>query len=75
MDAILRMLKATPAEPGTERVLAPGDIERAHEEANTRLGIPLDETIAAQLAKFGASVGVAFPPAATRPPDSEPARA
>jgi LDH2 family malate/lactate/ureidoglycolate dehydrogenase len=75
MDAILRMLKASPAAPGTERVLAPGDIERAHEEANTRLGIPLDETIAAQLAKFGASVGVAFPPAATRPPDSEPARA
>ncbi|HEY8536722.1 MAG TPA: Ldh family oxidoreductase, partial [Vicinamibacterales bacterium] len=75
MDAILRMLKASPAAPGTERVLAPGDIERAHEETNTRLGVPLDGTIAAQLAEFGASVGVAFPQPVQRPADPEAARA
>ena len=61
MDAILRMLKATPAAPGAERVLAPGEIELATEAQLRAHGIPLATAIADQLTRFGAEVGVAFP--------------
>ena len=50
MDEILGMLKASPPGPGIERVLAPGEIELAHESRLRERGIPLPPAIVAQLA-------------------------
>jgi LDH2 family malate/lactate/ureidoglycolate dehydrogenase len=62
MDVILGMLKASPPAPGGhERVLAPGEIERAQESRNLKEGIPLAGAIAAQLASLGEELDVPFP--------------
>ena len=61
MDEILGMLKASPPGPGIERVLAPGEIELAHESRLRERGIPLPPAIVAQLAAYGDSLGVPFP--------------
>ena len=65
MDAILGLLKASPAAPGQERVLLPGEIEMQQESRNRDLGIPLADEIAAQLAQLGEQLRVKFPPALT----------
>jgi LDH2 family malate/lactate/ureidoglycolate dehydrogenase len=76
MDDILRMLKASPAAPGLAgRVLAPGEIELAHEARHREQGIALAVQIAAQLADFGAGLGVPFPPHLAQPSPSESAPA
>ena len=61
MDEILRMLKAAPPAPGAPRVLAPGEIEQAHEARARAEGIELAGAIAAQLTEFGDGLGVPFP--------------
>ena len=61
MDEIVGMLKASPPGPGIERVLAPGEIELAHESRLRERGIPLPPAIVAQLAAYGDSLGVPFP--------------
>jgi LDH2 family malate/lactate/ureidoglycolate dehydrogenase len=61
MDAVLKMLKASPPAPGSERVLAPGEIELAHESRARQHGIELAAAIAGQLAHLGAELGVPFP--------------
>ena len=71
MDAILGMLRASPAAPGLERVLLPGEIEARHEARNREQGIPLADEIAVQLARLGEEAGVEFPPALTLSPVSE----
>jgi LDH2 family malate/lactate/ureidoglycolate dehydrogenase len=62
MDAILRLLRASPADPCTERVLLPGEIELKQEARNRELGIPLADEIASHLAQLGDELSVAFPP-------------
>jgi LDH2 family malate/lactate/ureidoglycolate dehydrogenase len=67
MDAILQMLKGSPPAPGTERVLVPGEIERANESRMRECGIDLPAPIVEQLATLGGDVGVCFPSAVTAP--------
>lgn len=62
MDAILRLLKASPAAPGVERVLLPGEVELRNEERNRDLGIPLADEICTQLSDLGHELSVAFSP-------------
>ena len=61
MDAILKMLRASPPAPGAERVLVPGEIELANESRTRHQGIALAEPIAAQLASLGEELHVLFP--------------
>ena len=63
MDEILQMLKASPAAAGSERVFAPGEIERQNEARNRALGVPLVESIVEQLTELGKSLSLAFPKA------------
>ena len=75
MDAILRMLKASPPGPGgTERVLVPGEIELANEAHNRAHGFLLAEPIAAQLAGLGEELGVSFPAPLASSSEPESAR-
>jgi LDH2 family malate/lactate/ureidoglycolate dehydrogenase len=74
MDAILRMLRASPPAPGGERVLAPGEIESASESRIREEGISLPPAIARQLVSLGEELNVAFPSPKTMPCSSEPAR-
>lgn len=71
MDTIQRMLKDSPAAPGIERVLVPGEIEAALESANATRGIALAAPIVSQLAGFGNTLDVPFPSPVTLPGDSE----
>ncbi|CAN5805672.1 Ldh family oxidoreductase [soil metagenome] len=72
MDAILKMLKASPPAPGVGgRVLVPGEIELAQESMNREQGIALGTPIAAQLAGLGRELGVPFPDALAASPHSE----
>jgi LDH2 family malate/lactate/ureidoglycolate dehydrogenase len=76
MDAILRLLKASPPAPGTGRVLAPGELELAHEAANRERGIALTAAMASQLADLGREAGVRFPsPIVSTSGSSESSRA
>jgi LDH2 family malate/lactate/ureidoglycolate dehydrogenase len=62
MDAILRMLKASPPAPdGGGRVLVPGEIELTEESRNREQGVALAAPIAAQLSRLGQDLGIAFP--------------
>jgi LDH2 family malate/lactate/ureidoglycolate dehydrogenase len=62
MDAVLRMLKASPPAPdGSGRVLVPGEIELAEESRNRAQGVALAAPIVAQLSRLGQELGVAFP--------------
>ena len=75
MDAILRMLKASPPAPGgTGRVLVPGEIELANEAQNRAQGVRLEAPIAAQLSSLGAELGVPFPSSLVSAADQESAR-
>jgi LDH2 family malate/lactate/ureidoglycolate dehydrogenase len=71
MDAILRLLRASPAAPGAERVLLPGEIELEKEARNRELGIPLADEIASQIAQLGDELSLAFPPSLALPCLSE----
>jgi LDH2 family malate/lactate/ureidoglycolate dehydrogenase len=74
MDAILRMLKATPPAPGAgARVLVPGEIELANERHNTALGIELGAPIESQLGRLGDELGIPFPAPLARTAVSESA--
>jgi LDH2 family malate/lactate/ureidoglycolate dehydrogenase len=62
MDAILRMLKASPPAPGSgQRVLVPGEIELASEAAHRERGIALAAPVVEQLVALGSELDVAFP--------------
>jgi LDH2 family malate/lactate/ureidoglycolate dehydrogenase len=73
MDAILRMLKASPPAPGAQRVLAPGEIELANESTARKHGIALAVPVAGQLASLGEELGVSFPFPLSVSAASEPA--
>ena len=75
MDDILRMLRASPPMPGTDRVLAPGDIELQHERRNRREGVALTPAVADQLATLGRELAVDFPRPRQTTPGPEPASA
>jgi LDH2 family malate/lactate/ureidoglycolate dehydrogenase len=76
MDAILRMLKASPPAPGGgARVLVPGEIELAEESRHREEGVTLAPAIAAQLSSLGEELGIPFPAARPSQPPSEPAAA
>lgn len=76
MDAILKMLKASPAaRDGAERVLVPGELELAHEARHRQQGIAVSRPIATQLANLGAELGVSFPAPLASSFGSESARA
>ncbi len=61
MDAISRLLKASPPAPGVERVLLPGEIELMHEATAREQGIAIPDAVRAQLENVGEEVGVPFP--------------
>jgi LDH2 family malate/lactate/ureidoglycolate dehydrogenase len=61
MDEILRMLKRSAPAPGNERVLVPGEIEMANERRHRRDGVPLRDSVAAQLDALGRELAVPFP--------------
>ncbi len=61
MDAILRMLKASPPAPGVGRVLVPGELEMMNEIDNRAHGVHVDEPIATQLEDLARELGVPFP--------------
>lgn len=61
MDEIVRMLKSSPPAPDTERVLAPGEIERQNEARHQVHGVPLVPSVIDQLAALGTEVNVSFP--------------
>ena len=76
MDAILRMLKASPPAPGRAgRVLVPGEIERAAESINRSRGIALAAPVVAQLVSLGAEFDVPFPAPRARSSQPESAQA
>ena len=74
MDAILKMLRASPPAPGTHHVLTPGEIESANESRMREEGIALPAAIAGQLVSLGEELDVAFPSASAASLSSEPAR-
>jgi LDH2 family malate/lactate/ureidoglycolate dehydrogenase len=75
MDAILRMLKASPPAPGgAGRVLVPGEIELANESSNRANGVALAAPTAAQLAALAGELGVAFPSPVASSPTPESVR-
>lgn len=61
MDEIIRMLKATPPAAGVERVLVPGEPERAAEARHRESGIPIPAEVVAQLVALGQETGAEFP--------------
>jgi LDH2 family malate/lactate/ureidoglycolate dehydrogenase len=71
MDAVLKMLKASPPAPGCRRVLVPGEVELAQEARNREHGIALAAPIAAQLGGLGQELGIAFPVPLASAPQSE----
>jgi LDH2 family malate/lactate/ureidoglycolate dehydrogenase len=74
MDAILRMLRASPPAPGAHHVLAPGEIESANESRMREDGIDVPAAIAEQLVSLGKELDVAFPASSAVSFSSEPAR-
>jgi LDH2 family malate/lactate/ureidoglycolate dehydrogenase len=56
---ISRFRQATPAE-GYEKVLIPGDPERETEAIRTAEGVPLANSVVAELQKVAAQFGLAF---------------
>jgi len=58
IDHLIRTFRATPAAPGTEGPLIPGDPERAAEAARLRDGIPLLPAVAADLEALASETGV-----------------
>jgi len=61
MDEILRLLKATPACDGAERVLAPGEPELANEARNRRFGIAIAPEVVWQLKQLADELNIDFP--------------
>ena len=59
--AVLDALAAAPPVPGVERVLVPGDPERASRETRRREGIPISPAIWEGLASVAARFGVPLP--------------
>jgi LDH2 family malate/lactate/ureidoglycolate dehydrogenase len=75
MDAILTMLRSTPAAPGSDRVRAPGEIELEKERGLRRHGIAFSASITAQLIALGAELHVPFPVPLARSAGAESTRA
>ncbi len=61
MDDIIGMLRAVPPQPGVDRVLCPGDVERAREKESGEIGIRLSPDVFRQLQDLAGSVGVVPP--------------
>ncbi|MBI2964941.1 MAG: Ldh family oxidoreductase [Chloroflexi bacterium] len=58
MDAMIRALHATPAEPGTDKVLVAGDPEHEIYKERSANGIPLHKSIVASMRSKAAELGV-----------------
>lgn len=61
MDEILRLLKASPAGDGAERVLVPGEPELANESRNRRFGIAVAAEVVLQLKRLAGELSIEFP--------------
>ena len=62
VGAFLKDLRAQPAQPG-QKVMAPGDVEKAEAERRAKNGIPIDRTTWAQLKEAAERYGRAVPEA------------
>ena len=62
IDSMIDALKATPRGAGVEEILVPG--ERSHRKAqeNLRLGVPLEDVVAAELRALSAELGLEWLP-------------
>lgn len=58
VDDLIGQLKATPPAPGTERVLAPGEIEYENLDRAASVGVELDAEVLEQLHALGEQLGV-----------------
>lgn len=72
MDEILRMLKSSPAAPGVDQVLVPGELEFERQAEALEHGVALPAAVVPQLIQFGNDVGVAFPAPAAPGHGQEP---
>lgn len=61
VDALLDEFKTCPPAPGFSEVLIPGEIEDANYEENLSKGIPLADSLIAELREIGKAYAVAFP--------------
>jgi uncharacterized oxidoreductase len=59
MEGFVAYATASPPQPGVERVLTPGEPERAMRARRLREGVPVDAVTWAEIAAAGAKVGVA----------------
>ena len=59
MEGFVAYATASPPQPGVERVLTPGEPERATRARRLRDGVPVDAVTWAEIAAAGAKVGVA----------------
>ena len=59
MESFVAYATASPPQPGVERVLTPGEPERASRARRLRDGVPVDAVTWAEIAAAGAKVGVA----------------
>jgi uncharacterized oxidoreductase len=58
MDGFVAYATASPPQPGVERVLTPGEPERATRERRLREGVPVDAVTWSEIVAAGAKVGV-----------------
>jgi LDH2 family malate/lactate/ureidoglycolate dehydrogenase len=58
MDKWIRRFRAATPVPGEDKVLIPGDPERAMEIERRATGIPLHEDVVAELANLAAKLGI-----------------
>ncbi|MCW3078709.1 Ldh family oxidoreductase [Segetibacter sp.] len=61
MDNWIRRFKTAKPAPGHEKVLIPGDPEREMETTRRKEGIPLFESVVADLIGVGEKMGISFP--------------
>ena len=61
MDQFLQEMKQVPRIDGAEEILYPGERRYRTYQQNSKEGIDLSESVAAELAKLGETVGVFFP--------------
>jgi uncharacterized oxidoreductase len=59
MEGFVAYATASPPQPGLERVLTPGEPERAMRARRLREGIPVDSVTWGEIAAAGEKVGVA----------------
>ena len=61
MEALIAELKATPRQPGVEKVYYPGELEARSEARLAADGIPVPDATADDLERNARDLGIAFP--------------